>query len=77
VPSFSAILKDKEMKDNIKTRLEWILSPDIRLTLDIPGNTLEIKTLSLTNLYHFILNNNKLFLAAEESIIGRNPIDQE
>jgi len=79
VPSFSSILKNQEMKDNIKTRLEWVLSPQMRLTLDLPGNTLEIKTLSLTSLYHFILDNNQLFLSEkeEESIIGRNPIDQE
>uniref|UniRef100_A0A6C0K4P2 Uncharacterized protein n=1 Tax=viral metagenome TaxID=1070528 RepID=A0A6C0K4P2_9ZZZZ len=77
IPSFSSVLKNGHMKDNIKTRLEWVMHPELRLTLDLPGNTMEIKTLSLARLYHFILEHNHLFLLEGESIEGRNPIDQE
>lgn len=79
ISSFSHILQKGPIKDNIKTRLEWIVTPDMRLTLDLPGNILEIKTVSLARLYHFILENNHLFLykGGEDSTEGRSLIDQE
>jgi len=60
IENFSKFL-GKNFKDQCKTRKDYIISDDLKCNLDVPSNTLEIKSLSLLKLYHFILENSQLF----------------
>jgi hypothetical protein len=60
IENFSKFL-GKNLKDQCKTRKNYIISADLKCNLDVPSNTLEIKSLSLLKLYHFILENSELF----------------
>lgn len=63
---FSNIM-NKNMMESYKFRSEYNLSENLKCSLDLPSNTLEIKSSSLTDLYHFILKNNNLFCCNQDS----------
>jgi len=66
INKFSKVM-DKTMMESYKFRSEYNLSQHMKCTLDLPSNTLEIKSSSLSNLYHFILENNNLFCCNQDS----------
>ena len=66
IKRFSNVM-DKSMIESYKFRSEYNLSQDMKCTLDLPSNILEIKSSSLLNLYHFILENNNLFCCNQDS----------
>jgi hypothetical protein len=65
IKNFSKVM-DKSMIESYKFRSAYNLSNTMKCTLDLPSNTLEIKSSSLSNLYHFILENNKLFCCNQD-----------